>query len=178
MAENKVIGIGLNDGVEDIIYGLGGGGIEEWENYEEVDISGMFNDEGAPEELINWFNTKYPNGKVKIVDICVPFFEMQMSGKEEPDTPPYMDGAPFYQYKNQNIEVKEGIFHGGGFVGGFLFVMKSAYWEMYMVGAMQMSDVEEAYICSAALGITLGQVYPLGVIFKARGIWYWGVMDM
>lgn len=177
MAENKVIGIGLNDGVEDIIYEFGGGGsIEEWENYEEVDLRSMFGEE-VPEALENWLDTNYPNGKVKIVDICVPFFEMQMLGKEEPDTPPYMEDSPFYQYKNQNIEVKEGIFHGVGFVGGFLFVMKCPYMEMYLKAAMQMSDVEEVYICSAALGVASGCVNPLGLIFKARGIWYWGTLD-
>lgn len=76
MAENTIIGVGLNDGVEDIIYGLGGGGgIEEWKNYEEVDMSSFF-DSDPPEEFVNWFNTNYPDGKVKIVDICIPVFEM------------------------------------------------------------------------------------------------------
>lgn len=48
---------------------------------------------------------------------------------------------------------------------------------MYLQGAMKMSDMEELYIVSGALGVALGAVTPLMAVVKTRGLWYWGLLN-
>lgn len=179
MAENKVIGIGLNDGVDDIIYGLGGGGgIEEWKNYVKYEISDLFG-EDTPEEAKETVKKYAPNG-IEIVDVCAPIFEMQMFDEEDLDFgDSLIEGMLLYKYKQQPKEVKEGIYKGKGFVGGYMMIFNSPYYTASFGANLKAYgfELEECYTCSTANGLTMGTFAPMLMICKVNGEWYWWHLD-
>lgn len=179
MAENKVIGIGLNDGVEDIIYGLGGGGsIEEWKDYVKYEISDLFG-EDTPEEVKETIKKYAPNG-IEIVDVCAPAFEMQLFDEEDLDFgDSLIEDMLLYKYKQQPKEVKEGIYKGKGFLGGYMMIFKSSYMTMSVeVNLKQFGiELEDCYVCSTANGLTIGTFAPTLMICKVNGEWYWLYRD-